>query len=764
MLGVVFASPDEPAASVVAAESWTRSTGGRVAVLARHPDLVRPLQGMHPDAHVRSWAQASTPPGADGALLAATVSELGADDVVVLLPRRALVLGPPTSLVDAAREHGVALIARGEGAPVGDDDLRPTAADVGRRGALHDELVGLRARDDRATAFLQWWDTVAGEDRAGLLSSPARGAVVVADAGTGVGWWNLHERPLARDGERLTAGGAPVSIVDLDGWSPQHPHMLHPDMTRLLGSADPALRWLVERYATHWSVPDVPAEGLSVWPEDPQLAELLDQAPAGLRTPALRDDPGARDAFLEWAADTDPEDTVWGINRYLLSLRRRRHDLRIAFPDLQDRDDALRFVEWARRDGPAAGVPERYLGRVPVLEQVPAPDGRSAARRDGVNLIGIFGEPALGIAEIARQVRRGLEGAGTPVASVSVDRRGRPDPTEGDAPLPYDVTVACVNADLLPVVARRLARRLPPAGALVGVWWWELEEVPASWDAAIELVDEIWAGTGFVARAFEAHTDVPVRRVPLGLATPPEVTALRSLVGRDPRPYVLVTFDHASRIQRKNPVGAIEAFRRADLGPDVRLVVKSVNGDLWPREAERVRLAAVDAGSDRVQVLDARLPAGEQAALVAGAAAHLALHRSEGLGLTIVEAMMQGVPVVATDYGGSTDLLHDGTGWPVPWTPGVVPPGCSPYPAGAAWAEPDLDAAASALGVVLSGGPDVEARVAAGRSAADARARRIAEGIDIVAAVRQVASRRRGRPVAAGPGRSARSIVRRLRG
>lgn len=769
MLGVVLASQDDGPASVVAARTWTAVTGDPVVVLVDHPDLVAPVTALHGGGDVRSWAQAGTDPGATGALLAAVLDGTAPGTTVVVLPAGALVLAAPDALASAAGEYGVAVARRGHASAVPVDDLRPTGADVAAAGAWHPSLLALRAGDERATAFLAWWDEVPSASRDGVLAAREDRFAPVDDPGTGVGWWNLHERPLTWDGGRLLAAGVPACVVDLGGWRPDHGHLLHPDMTRLLASGDPALRRLVATYAGHRAAAGEPQRPLSTWPEDPPLVELLAQAPGRLRTPALRDDPGAREAFLAWVAETDREDTVWGISRYLLALRRHRHDLQLAFPDLDDRADAARYLDWARRDGPAAGVDARFVAHVAELED-PVPDALLGARgaAAGVNVIGLFGEPALGIAEIARQVRRGLEGAGVPVTPVTVDRRGRPSPGDGDGPLPHRVTIACVNADLLPVVARRLARRLPDDGALVGVWWWELQQVPGSWDPAIALVDEIWAGTRFVAEAFAARTDVPVRTVPLGLTALEPPSAAPDVVAADDRPYVLVSFDYASRIERKNPDGAIEAFRRADLGPGVRLVVKSVNGDLWPREAELVRLAAQDAGEDRVLLLDEPLSAGAQAALVAGAAAHLALHRSEGLGLTIVEALMRGVPVIATDHGGSTDLLTPATGWPVPFAPGRVPPGCDPYPAGAAWAEPDLDAAAGALREVLAGGPAVDERVAAGRRAADERAARIAAGTDLAAAARDALAahpgRRRGLPDAASPKRSARAIVRRLRG
>lgn len=754
MLGVVPASQDDLVCVVVAAESWRAATGAPVVVVVDHPDLVRPYAAALPGARVLSTDGRDVPGGLRAAVLKTALADATPGTACVLLPPSAMVLASPDRLVEAARDAGVAIAVRGRGALPEKDGDRPSAGDIAGLGPLHGELLAVRAGDARTAAFLDWLAATPDEAQTGLVGVRQPDVALVDDPGTGVGWWNLAERPLTVDDDRLSAAGRAVSVVDLAGWDPRYPHMLHPDMTRLRASADPALRWVVDRYAAAYAEAEdrFPEPVPPVWPDDPSLRELLLQAPAGLRISAIRDEPGGREAYARWAEETDEEDTVWGLSRYLLAFRRGRHDLQVAFPDVNDGATARRYLEWARVDGVTQGIPERFVGPVPSLDDAAPPSAvRPRDTSAGVNVIGMFEEPALGVAEIARQVRDGFEAAGVQVAAVTVDRRGRPVPAEGNGPLPFDTTIACVNADLLPVVHARLVARLPERGRLAGLWWWELSELPSSWDAALQLVDEVWAGTRFVARAFEAAFDGPARLVPLGLGRLGEAGSLPDRVAADERPYVLVTFDYASRIERKNPLGAIEAFVRSGLAPAVRLVIKTVNGGRWPREQELVRLAVVDAGPQDILLLDEAVSGPAQAALVEHAVAHLALHRSEGLGLTIVEAMMRGTPVVATDFGGSTDVLDGDTGWPVPYTDATVPENCDPYPAGAVWAEPDIDAAARALREVWEGGSVVAARTAEARVRTFERAQRVASGVDLVAALRASREKEGGGRVLPGP-------------
>ena len=119
-----------------------------------------------------------------------------------------------------------------------------------------------------------------------------------------------------------------------------------------------------------------------------------------------------------------------------------------------------------------------------------------------------------------------------------------------------------------------------------------------------------------------------------------------------------MVFDHLSITERKNPIGVVNAFRRAfapDEGPV--LVIKTMNGhQRWPNH-QRV-LAAAD-GRGNIRVWDEALERADQMALVAIADAMVSLHRSEGLGLHLAEAMWLGTPVVATRYSGNLDFMND---------------------------------------------------------------------------------------------------------
>jgi len=162
-------------------------------------------------------------------------------------------------------------------------------------------------------------------------------------------------------------------------------------------------------------------------------------------------------------------------------------------------------------------------------------------------------------------------------------------------------------------------------------------------------------------------------------------------------------------VERKNPWGLVDAFGAAFApGEGPLLVIKSINARQRPDQAERLRLHV--AGAPDILLLEDYLDADDRDALVGLCDCYVSLHRSEGLGLTMAEAMAFGKPVIATGYSGNLQFMTEANSFLVPWTPTSIPAGCEPYPPGGRWAEPDLDAAAGLMRTVFEDGDLAAAR------------------------------------------------------
>ena len=99
--------------------------------------------------------------------------------------------------------------------------------------------------------------------------------------------------------------------------------------------------------------------------------------------------------------------------------------------------------------------------------------------------------------------------------------------------------------------------------------------------------------------------------------------------------------------------------------------------------------------------------------------AYVSLHRSEGFGLTLAEAMFYGKPVIATAYSGNVDFFGVGNGFPVRYELATLDEDAGPYARGSRWAEPDVVHAAEQMRRVVS--DDAERRRVSEQARRDVR-------------------------------------------
>ena len=429
---------------------------------------------------------------------------------------------------------------------------------------------------------------------------------------------------------------------------------------------------------------------LSPLPE-PRTDKILERLAARPDAPQRVDDP---DAFLRWAAaaDDDLEGPVT-LSRYLAELRSQRPDLLDAYPQVPG-VDVVEYREWARVFGrEQVPLDARF---VPDMTTHAAPPYMQA----GVNLAG-FLTAELGVGELARRLAVALRAGSIPFATTTFERTTNRTAIAfaADTEPRFDTNLVCVNADSWGRFAQRVGPCFFTNRYTIAVWFWETSSFPSMFHSAFRGVDEIWAASSYIADILRsvAPTGVPVREFPAPVLEPANSTRdMRALLGLPPgHPYFLTSFDHNSIAERKNPFGAIRAFREAFPQPGgPLLVVKSINGDRHPDNTARLRELIGD--RDDIVVHDGYLDVADNGALIAQAAAFVSLHRAEGYGFNIVDAMALGVPVVATAYSGNMAFTGEHC-WLVPAREIAVGPGQFPYEPTALWGDPDLAAAARHL-------------------------------------------------------------------
>lgn len=320
----------------------------------------------------------------------------------------------------------------------------------------------------------------------------------------------------------------------------------------------------------------------------------------------------------------------------------------------------------------------------------------------GVNVAGYL-DTESGMGEAARASIRSLEAAGVPVALNNVASRLRTQDRSyagafGKAN-PHPFNLVHLNADNMGWFAEERGRAYFHGRYTIGYWFWELSAFRPEWVPFFDYVDEVWAASDFVRESFAKWSPVPVVRMPLPIALPPVPPLGRAHFRLPPTGTIfLYIFDVSSQTERKNPLGAIRAFRRANFARGAAtLVLKFTNAE-YDRAA--VRQFLDEATGLDVVILDGYMDRAELCALINTADCYVSPHRAEGFGLTILEAMRLGKPVIATAYSGNVDFMTEENSFPLSYRLVTIERDYGPYMRGATWADPDLDEAARLMRIV----------------------------------------------------------------
>jgi glycosyltransferase involved in cell wall biosynthesis len=435
------------------------------------------------------------------------------------------------------------------------------------------------------------------------------------------------------------------------------------------------------------------------------LAEARDQ---GAIRSSLLSEAGAHE-FLAWLRSPAPEGGAEGVTRFHHGIYRDHTWMSQQYPQL-DAGDAPRFLNWLRRDGRAEiPIPEDLLPD-PIEEERLAAARTDRANQDlirGVNLAG-FLRAEFGLGEAARMLVKGLDARRIPVlpldATLSHLTRQRAEyatmPAWSDG---YPVNILCVNGNLIPGLAED-APWLFRDHESIAVWFWETNRLPPEWEAAFEHLDEIWVASHFMAEMIGAVSPIPVSAIPLPVSVPPTPPFDRTAYGIPEDDYLFAfVFDWHSSAARKNPQGLIEAFMSAfEPNSGASLLIKSIQGIDFPVEFEQ--LAVIASRHPNIHLVDRHVPWREKNAMIAGCDCYVSLHRSEGFGLTLAEAMWFERPAIATGYGGNLEFMTPENSRlvsyamvPVGEEAAAATAGTARYPADAMWADPDVASAADAM-------------------------------------------------------------------
>ncbi|WP_158308789.1 glycosyltransferase [Desulfocurvibacter africanus] len=250
------------------------------------------------------------------------------------------------------------------------------------------------------------------------------------------------------------------------------------------------------------------------------------------------------------------------------------------------------------------------------------------------------------------------------------------------------------------MLALRHLQELLPGKRVIAFWAWELMDIPRFWRRCLSFVNEVEVPSSFTAAALRRHT---AKHVSVHAHAVPEIRTSSRRFAEDGIVRVLTMFDMASNFHRKNPLSAVEAFQLA-FGRDSRaqLLIKTSSMNRYAPGKQALDRAVI--GWDNIEIRDERLSSEALAELYGRSDIYLSLHRSEGYGLTIHEALRHGLHTVATGWSGNMDFMSPGRKChPIPYR--MVPvhdPQGGLFMRGQSWAEADTASAASCLQTIVA--------------------------------------------------------------
>jgi len=234
---------------------------------------------------------------------------------------------------------------------------------------------------------------------------------------------------------------------------------------------------------------------------------------------------------------------------------------------------------------------------------------------------------------------------------------------------------------------------------VIGYWAWELLEPPTGWSTATELLSEIWTPSEFVRSSIEAIVDIPVQVVPHYISVPPLDCLKESPPEAQKESLTFLTMaDGFSSFHRKNVFGAIEAYKSAFSETcGHKLVIKCRNLEKYA-DTQRALVEKIVDRSD-ITLMSKTLLENDLWELIYASDVVLSLHRAEGFGLHLAEAMALGKVVVGTNWSGNLSFMTPNNSVLIPSELVSLkdPTGVYEEFEGALWAEASIETASARL-------------------------------------------------------------------
>ena len=332
-----------------------------------------------------------------------------------------------------------------------------------------------------------------------------------------------------------------------------------------------------------------------------------------------------------------------------------------------------------------------------------------------VRILGFFGQ-TFGLAEAARRTFSSLEKTGLLVKATQIPYSGKHQgfdkAVKADKKIPTnsdEIRIFHFNGDHFDKLISDWGESILDCKYKIGFWHWELPEFPDDYLPWFDMVDEIWVPSRFVFDAIAPKSQKPVQIIRLALddtvLKPPQPDRKKFNIPKD-KIVFLITFDFYSIMERKNPISGIKAFKKLledDKYKDkIHLVVKISNQHANDDGFRTLLAELINIEKGKITLLNNVLSRNDMLVLINSCDCLISLHRSEGFGLHLAEAIAMGKEVFATNWSGNTEFMNDHNSSLINYDLVNLKDNFGPYNKDNKWAEPDIEHAENMMKMFLS--------------------------------------------------------------
>lgn len=258
----------------------------------------------------------------------------------------------------------------------------------------------------------------------------------------------------------------------------------------------------------------------------------------------------------------------------------------------------------------------------------------------------------------------------------------------------YGINLFHINNQDIPYAYKKYGKKVWDSHYNIGYFAWELEELPKNYVKYIDFVDEIWTPSDFASDTYRKYTKKPVITIPHSVYVNVDDDIKREDFNLPKNRFLfLMMYATHSTYQRKNPLSVVKAFKHAfkKNREDVGLVIK-VQPSAYESD-DILKLKEVIKGYDNIYLIVENLEEKYVHSLMNVCDAYISLHRAEGFGLPLAEAMLLKKPVIATAFSGNLLFMNKTNSCLVDYKKVKLKKDIPPFEKNFSWASPNISQA-----------------------------------------------------------------------